>query len=109
MPYRWQKPRMVFVDSMSDLFHPAVRYDFIVDAFGLWPTRPGILQLLTKRSYRLMRLAEVLSWPSNVWVGVSIESNAYCFRADHLRQVKKAAVRFLSLEPLIGGCSGVKG
>ena len=87
---------------MSDLFHEKVPLDFIQRVFSTmerasWHT----FQILTKRSERLAELASDLSWPPNVWMGVSIETAKYLWRADHLRKAP-AAVRFLSLEPLLG-------
>lgn len=101
-PLRWKKPRIVFVDSMSDLFHPSVPEEFIVDVFGVMEDTPHhTYQVLTKRSKRLTKLADRLRWPPNVWMGVSVETEKYLFRVDHLRQVS-AAVRFVSAEPLLG-------
>jgi protein gp37 len=102
LPRTWTSPRVVFVNSMSDLFHPAVPLDYIRRVFDVMATTERhTYQLLTKRSRRLVDLAERLEWPANVWMGVSIETNRYLFRADHLRQVTPA-VRFLSVEPLLG-------
>jgi protein gp37 len=101
-PHGWSKPRSVFVNSMSDLFHDAVPEDFIRRVFGVMADTPRhTYQVLTKRSKRLASLAERLPWPPNVWMGVSVENQHYAFRADHLRQVP-AAIRFLSVEPLLG-------
>ena len=102
MPLAWKKPRMIFVNSMSDLFHENVPLTFIQRVFSTmerasWHT----FQILTKRSARLAELAPDLHWPPNVWMGVSIETAKYLWRADDLRKVP-AAVRFLSLEPLLG-------
>jgi protein gp37 len=102
MPLTWKKPRTVFVNSMSDLFHEEVPLDFIVSLFGTMQSASmHTFQILTKRSERLASLAPLLPWPPNVWMGVSVESQKYTFRIKHLREVP-AAVRFLSLEPLIG-------
>lgn len=105
LPLSWKKPRTVFVNSMSDLFHEKVPLEFIQRVFNTmerasWHT----FQILTKRSERLAELAPDLNWPQNVWMGVSIENEEYQWRADHLRKVP-AAVRFLSLEPLLGPIS----
>ena len=101
-PLAWRKPQVVFVNSMSDLFHEDVPDSFIVRAFDVmsraWWHR---FQVLTKRSQRLYELAPLIRWPDNVWMGVSVENRDYAFRAAHL-QATPAAVRFLSLEPLIG-------
>jgi protein gp37 len=101
-PLEWKKPQIIFVNSMSDLFHPDVPLDFIHKAFDVmhhasWHT----FQILTKRSRRLLELNQEIDWPVNVWMGVSIESGDYTFRIDHLRQTN-AQVKFLSLEPLLG-------
>ena len=102
LPYRWRSPRVVFVNSMSDLFHPDVPLDFIQSVFTVMAETPRhTYQVLTKRSKRLASLAGELDWPSNVWMGVSVESTRYAFRIDHLRSVN-AAVRFISAEPLLG-------
>ncbi len=101
-PYRWKAPRLIFVNSMSDLFHPKVPLDFIRRVFAVMSETPQhTYQLLTKRSKRLAALADCLEWPSNVWMGVSVENQRYAFRLDHVRSVK-AAVRFVSAEPLLG-------
>lgn len=103
IPRRWRDPRVIFVNSMSDLFHPDVPLDFIQRVFDVMADTPRhTYQVLTKRSRRLVELADVLDWVPNLWIGVSIESDHYCFRADHLRAVPARGVRFLSLEPLIG-------
>jgi len=102
LPLTWKRPRTIFVNSMSDLFHEKVPLSFIQRVFGTmekasWHT----FQILTKRSERLAELAPKLNWPSNVWMGVSIETARYLWRADHLREVP-TGVRFMSLEPLLG-------
>jgi len=102
LPQRWSAPRTIFVNSMSDLFHVEVPDEFIHRVFEMMVSTPQhTYQVLTKRSKRLAKLAPDLPRTNNVWVGVSIESDPYVFRADHLRPVD-AAVRFLSLEPLLG-------
>jgi protein gp37 len=101
-PLRWRRPRLVFVNSMSDLFHPAVPETFLDRVFDVMRATPQhTYQVLTKRSRRLVDLAERLPWPENVWMGVSVESAHYRFRIAHLRTVP-AAVRFISAEPLLG-------
>ena len=101
-PYRWKSPRLIFVNSMSDLFHPDVPLDFIKHVFTVMAETPQhTYQVLTKRSQRLAAVAGELDWPSNVWMGVSVETERYAFRLDHLRSVG-AAVRFVSAEPLLG-------
>jgi len=101
-PLSWKRSRLVFVNSMSDLFHEEVPVEFIQQVFDTmrrahWHT----FQVLTKRSERLVDLAPSLAWPSNVWMGVSVENSDVVGRIDHLRKVG-SAVRFLSLEPLLG-------
>jgi protein gp37 len=108
MPLRWRRPRLIFVNSMSDLFHENVPFDFVrrvfdVMALAHWHT----FQVLTKRHERLAELASELAWPANVWVGVSIENKRWVERADYLREVRKAAVRFISAEPLLGPLEGL--
>lgn len=101
-PYRWSGRRVVFVNSMSDLFHAKVPLDFIRDVFDVIADTPQhTYQVLTKRSSRLPKLADKLQWPDNLWMGVSVENADHLYRVDHLREVP-AAVRFLSCEPLIG-------
>jgi protein gp37 len=102
LPLRWRQPKRVFVNSMSDLFHETVpeayiRRVFDVMAEAYWHT----FQILTKRSRRLASLAPRLIWPANVWQGVSVESQRYTSRVGDLQDVP-AAVRFLSVEPLLG-------
>ncbi|QUX30577.1 phage Gp37/Gp68 family protein [Nocardiopsis akebiae] len=102
IPRKWKSPRLVFVNSMSDLFHARVPKDFITQVFAVMAETPQhTYQILTKRSLRLARLADQLPWPPNVWMGVSVESADVLERVDHLRRVP-AAVRFLSCEPLLG-------
>lgn len=102
LPFTWSRPRLVFVNSMSDLFHAKVPLTFIQQVFDVMAATPQhTYQLLTKRSRRLRRLASELSWPANVWMGVSVEDSAVVARIDDLRAVP-ASVRFLSCEPLLG-------
>jgi protein gp37 len=106
-PYKWRKPVTVFVNSMSDLFHAKVPLGFVQDVFDVMADTPQhTYQVLTKRSVRLRRVADKLQWPSNVWMGVSIEEPKVLGRIDDLRAVP-AAVRFLSCEPLIAGLPGM--
>ena len=93
---------MIFVNSMSDLFHPDVPVSFIRRVFAVIAKADWhVFQMLTKRADRLERLAGRLSWPANLWMGVSVEDSRYAWRVDCLRSVP-ASVRFLSVEPLIG-------
>lgn len=102
IPLRWRKPQTIFVNSMSDLFHKDVATDFILEVFDIMRRAHWHhFQILTKRSERLRDMSPLLPWRHNVWMGVSIEAAEYTFRADHLRTVP-AAVKFLSLEPLLG-------
>ena len=102
LPLKWKKPRVIFVNSMSDLFHPEVPLLFINRTFETMRKADWHqFQILTKRSERLLDLSESIDWPSNVWMGVSVERKDYAFRIDHLRETG-AAIKFLSLEPLLG-------
>jgi protein gp37 len=106
-PLRWRDPRLVFVNSMSDLFHARVPTEFVHQVFAVMVATPHhTYQILTKRSTRLRRLATELPWPPNVWMGVSVENTDVAGRVDDLRQVP-AAVRFLSCEPLLGPLTGL--
>ncbi|WP_308465317.1 DUF5131 family protein [Rathayibacter soli] len=101
-PYRWGGRKVVFVDSMSDLFHARVPLDFVKRVFDVIADTPQhTYQVLTKRSSRLPKIADKLDWPPNLWMGVSVENAEHLYRVDDLRQLP-AAVRFLSCEPLIG-------
>lgn len=101
-PLSWKKSRLVFVNSMSDLFHKDVPTEFIQRVFAVMVRASHhTFQVLTKRADRLREIAADLPWPMNVWMGVSVENEDVAWRIDELRQVP-AAVRFLSLEPLIG-------
>lgn len=102
LPLSWKKPQMIFVNSMSDLFHEDAPLEFILKVFDVmrrasWHT----FQVLTKRSRRLLELDPQIDWPGNVWMGVSVERRGYTFRIEHLRQTG-AHIKFLSLEPLLG-------
>jgi protein gp37 len=102
VPLRWRKPRLVFVNSMSDLFHKEVPEEFILRVFDVMRRASWhVFQVLTKRADRLLKLSPKIDWPDNVWIGVSVERADYAFRIDHLRRTG-AKVRFLSLEPLLG-------
>ncbi len=102
LPLQWKRPQTVFVNSMSDLFHADVPQDFVLRVFDVmrrayWHR----FQVLTKRSERLLELNSLLTWPENVWMGVSVENSDYLYRIDHLRGTG-ARVKFLSIEPLLG-------
>lgn len=102
LPLTWKKPQVVFVNSMSDLFHEAVPVEFVFKVFGImrqasWHT----FQVLTKRSQRLADLGKEIHWSGNIWMGVSVENDNYQYRIDDLKKTK-APIKFLSLEPLLG-------
>ena len=101
-PLGWKRSQVVFVNSMSDLFHEAVPLRFIEEVFKVMTDADWhVFQVLTKRAERLEALSEKLRWPPNVWMGVSVENEDYLHRIDHLRR-SSAQVKFLSLEPLLG-------
>ncbi|GAV30762.1 bacteriophage protein gp37 [Coriobacteriaceae bacterium EMTCatB1] len=101
-PYTWSSPRRVFVNSMGDLFHEDVPTEFIERVFDVMRNTPRhTYQVLTKRAERLSALAQHLTWPDNVWMGVTVEDNERLSRVSHLLTVP-ARVRFLSVEPLLG-------
>jgi len=107
LPLRWKKPQVIFVNSMSDLFHDRVPLAYIQRVFGVmrmahWHR----FQVLTKRAERLAAVAARLPWPPQLWMGVSVEEGRYRHRIDRLRSTA-AAVRFLSLEPLLGPLPGL--
>lgn len=102
LPLRWKSPKQIFVNSMSDLFHSDVPVSYIKEVFDVmhranWHQ----YQVLTKRSERLMQLSSQLPWQPQIWMGVSVETEKYVNRIDHLRQTA-AHIKFLSLEPLLG-------
>lgn len=107
LPLSWKRPRTIFVNSMSDLFHEEVPDDYVQRVFDVMARAHWHrFQVLTKRAARLAAMAPSLPWPDNVWMGVSVESAKYTSRIDALREVP-AAVRFLSLEPLLGPLPGL--
>jgi protein gp37 len=106
-PLKWKRPRRIFVNSMSDLFHEDIPDEYIAEVFEVMEEADHhVFQVLTKRQDRLVELAPQLPWPSNVWMGVSIENRRFVHRADALRKVP-AAVRFISAEPLLGPLDGL--
>ena len=106
-PLRWRQPRRIFVNSMSDLFHARIPVDYVREVFAIMERTPQhSYQLLTKRSSRMRKLAPKLVWPSNLWVGVTVESDSHLDRINDLVEVP-AAVRFISAEPLLGSLSGI--
>jgi protein gp37 len=101
-PFSWARPRMVFVNSMGDLFHEEVPVDFIKRVFEVMERTPRhTYQLLTKRADRLVEVAPLLPWADNVWMGVTVEDNARVDRVERLREIP-STVKFLSVEPLLG-------
>jgi protein gp37 len=101
-PLRWKKSRTIFVNSMSDLFHHEVPLPFIQRVFAVMHQASWhCFQVLTKRAERLLELSPLLPWPSHIWMGVSVENADYTYRIDYLRETG-AAIKFLSLEPLLG-------
>jgi protein gp37 len=100
-PLSWRKPKRIFVNSMSDLFHEEVPLSFIKEVFSTmekasWHT----FQIVTKRSERLLNVADNLKWPSNVWMGVTVESHKYKYRINDLCKTP-AHIKFVSIEPLL--------
>jgi len=107
LPLTWKKPQMIFVNSMSDLFHRDVPLDFIVSTFEVMRRAYWhVFQILTKRSDRLLAESPKLDWPANVWMGVSVETEKYLPRIDQLRATG-ADVKFISFEPLLGPIDNV--
>jgi len=107
LPLRWRRPRRIFVNSMSDLFHRDVPDAYIRRVFEVMVQADRhIFQVLTKRSERLARLGSTLPWASHMWAGVSVETSRYLWRIEQLRRVP-AHVRFISAEPLLGPLTGI--
>ena len=106
-PLRWKQSRAIFVNSMSDLFHKDVPFDFISKVFDIiHRASQHRFQILTKRSERLLELSDKLIWPENVWMGVTVENADCTFRIDDLRETD-AAIKFISFEPLLGLISNI--
>lgn len=106
-PYEWKGSKMVFVNSMSDLFHPDVPVDFIKDVFKVMNDNMShVFQVLTKRPERVFELNDDLTWSKNIWLGTSVEDERVINRIDLLR-LNNASVKFLSCEPLIGSLAGI--
>src|SRR5437762_1287081 len=102
LPLQWRKPRRIFVNSMSDLFHKDIPDEYIKRVFDTMVRADWhVFQVLTKRSSRMAKLGQELPWPSHIWAGVSVELNQMVSRVDHLREVP-AKIRFVSAEPLLG-------
>lgn len=106
-PFKWKKPRVIFVNSMSDLFHEDIPDDYVAQVFDVMARADHhVYQVLTKRHERLAVLAPHLPWPNHIWMGVTIENRRFVNRADYLRQVP-AKTRFISAEPLLGYLEGL--
>lgn len=102
IPYTWKTSKVVFVNSMSDLFHEDIPTSFIKKVFSVMNDNPNhVFQVLTKRAERLHQVYKELKWTHNIWMGVSVENQKVLNRIDYLRKTK-AKVKFLSCEPLIG-------
>ncbi len=107
LPYKWKTPKIVFVNSMSDLFHKEVPADFIKRVFSIMNDNPQhVFQVLTKRAERLVELSGELVWTDNIWMGVSVEDTSVTHRVDRLRETS-ARIKFLSCEPLLGPLPGL--
>lgn len=107
LPLHWRRPRRIFVNSMSDLFHEKLPVEFIQRVFDVMrQAHWHQFQVLTKRSARLAEISSKIAWSPNIWMGVSVESNEVASRIDDLRGTG-AYVKFLSLEPLIGALPGL--
>ncbi len=106
-PLKWTKPRIIFVNSMSDLFHDEIPFEFVEQVFDVMRRAPQhVFQILTKRSKKLVRVHKKLHWPENVWMGVTVEAAPYLYRIKDLVKTG-AATKFLSLEPLLGPLAGL--
>lgn len=102
LPYKWKKPRIIFVNSMSDLFHEEVPVSFIQKVFHVMKqAQQHVFQVLTKRSENLKWLSKSLPWPDNVWMGVTVENNRHLNRIEDLRKIP-SRIKFISFEPLLG-------
>jgi protein gp37 len=107
MPLKWRKPKKIFVNSMSDLFHEEIPDDFIARVFDIMNRASWHqFQILTKRSGRLSQMSPILPWADNIWMGVTVEDQKCAFRINHLRETS-AAIKFLSMEPLLGSIPGL--
>jgi protein gp37 len=108
LPRKWRSNKIVFVNSMSDLFHEKIPFEYIKKVFTVMNECPQhTFQILTKRSERLLELAEKLKWTPNIWMGVSVENEDYTYRIEHLGNTP-AKLKFLSLEPLLGPLNNLK-
>jgi protein gp37 len=102
LPLKWKQPSTVFVNSMSDLFHEKIPFEFLQEVFQtMAEAHWHVFQVLTKRAQYLASVSHKLNWTQNIWMGVSVENEKYLNRIDHLRTVP-SSIKFLSLEPLLG-------
>jgi protein gp37 len=102
LPLKWKTPQMIFVNSMSDLFHESVPEEYIVQIFNIMEKANWhVFQILTKRSKRLLELSDKLRWSQNIWMGVTVENEKYVNRIEDLQKTK-AVIKFISFEPLLG-------
>jgi protein gp37 len=102
IPLKWKKPRIVFVNSMSDLFHEEIPMEFLKRVFLVMNhAKQHVFQILTKRSEYLLKMNRELVWSENIWMGVSVENQKYLGRIEHLRNTH-AHIKFISIEPLLG-------
>lgn len=107
IPLLWKKPRLVFTNSMSDLFHEEVPFSFILEIFSVMAKASWHqYQILTKRSERLLELDSQITWFNNIWMGVSVEEAKYSYRIEHLKRTK-SIIKFISFEPLLGPVSDI--
>lgn len=107
-PLKWKKPRMVFVNSMSDLFHKEIPFEYIEQIFSVMNrAEQHIFQILTKRPKRLVQLSKKFNWTENIWMGVTVENDKYVSRIDDLRKTN-AFIKWLSLEPLLGPIENIQ-
>lgn len=108
IPFTWKTPKIVFVNSMSDLFHEKIPFEFIQRVFAVMNDNPQhVFQVLTKRADILYEYNKELNWTHNIWMGVSIENEKELWRVDLLRKTK-AKTKFLSCEPLLGPLTKLK-
>jgi len=107
-PLKWKKRRMIFVNSMSDLFHKEIPFEYIAQIFSVMNRAEyHIFQILTKRPKRLVQLSKKLNWTENIWMGVTVENDKFVSRIDDLRKID-AKIKWLSLEPLLGPIENIK-
>jgi protein gp37 len=107
LPYSWRKPRRIFVNSMSDLFHADVPANFVAEIWEVMRRTPQhTYQILTKRPERMAEITQSLSVLKNVWLGTSVENSEYLWRLNYLRRTR-GTIHFVSFEPLLGSVPGV--